>query len=75
VRIKPAVPRVLNEVECIYEGVRGTFIVHLKKEGGRFILKIKIPPNCRARVELPDGLIKETGSGSFVFTFLMEVLI
>jgi alpha-L-rhamnosidase len=68
VRIKPAVPRALNEVACTYESVRGTFMVHWKKEGGMFTLEITIPPNCRARVELPDGLIKETGGGAFVFT-------
>jgi alpha-L-rhamnosidase len=66
--IKPVVPHSLNEVECTYENVRGTFRVHWKKDSGKFTLKIKIPPNCRARVELPNGTKQETGSGEFVFT-------
>jgi alpha-L-rhamnosidase len=66
--VKPCVPALLNEVECVYESVRGTYRVYWKKEGGRFTLELTVPPNCRARVQLPDGVIKETGNGKFSFS-------
>ena len=54
-----------------YHSIRGTIAVDWKIEGGRFILHVSIPGNTTASIVLPDGSVKQVGSGKHEFTAQM----
>jgi alpha-L-rhamnosidase len=56
----------LSWVEASYASVRGTVSVRWEHRGGRFMLKVTVPPNTTATVFMPsgDGDVAEGGGGA-----------
>ena len=67
VYIKPVVPEKMTSVNCSLDTPRGLFKVNWEKVNGEFKLSVKIPANCSATVEMPNGDKTEIGSGEYEF--------
>lgn len=67
IRMRPAFPEGLSEVEASYRSPYGLIVSHWKKEGGRLIWDITVPGNASAEVYLPGQLPQIVGSGSYHF--------
>ncbi len=57
----------LDWVRASYEHPRGKIASAWKREGGKILLDVTIPPNTTAAVHLPNGEVNEVGSGSYHF--------
>ena len=57
----------LDWVRASYEHPRGRIVSAWKREGGKLIFDITIPANTTAAVHLPNGEVKEVGSGTHHF--------
>ena len=67
--IAPKLVGDLKFVEASYTTLYGDITSHWKVEGETFTINISIPPNCSAKVYLPDEEVhKKIGSGSYTFT-------
>ena len=67
VYIKPVAPEKMTSVNCSLDTPRGLFKVNWEKVNGEFKLSVKIPANCSATVEMPNGDKTEIGSGEYEF--------
>ncbi len=66
--IKPTAPSKITNVDCVLETIRGIFKVNwVRDDKGVMKLKVSIPANCEAIVEMPDGKRYEVGSGDYEF--------
>jgi alpha-L-rhamnosidase len=63
--ICPEPDETLTRARCSYRSVYGEIVSDWKKEDGKFILKVKIPPNTTALIILPGGERQEVGSGEY----------
>ncbi len=57
----------LDWVRASYEHPRGKIASAWKREGGELIFDVTIPANTTAAVHLPNGEVKEVGSGNHHF--------
>lgn len=67
VYIKPMAPEKMTWANCTLDTPRGIFEVNWEKVNGEFKLHVKIPANCSATVEMPNGEKTEIGSGEYEF--------
>ncbi len=66
--IKPIAPSKITNVDCVLETVRGIFKVNWVRDDNAVMkLKVSIPANCEAIIEMPDGKRYEVGSGDYEF--------
>ena len=65
----------LREMECIYDSVSGKYYVSTKiGEDGTMTVKVEVPFNCEARVELPgypEGALT-LSAGSYEYSYVPE---
>ena len=64
IMIKPAVVSGLEWVECSYQSPFGKIISNWRKQAGKLVMDVTIPPNTTARVFIPTkdiGSITESG--------------
>ena len=52
ITIRPFLPRGVNALNCGYESVRGRIEVHVERNGAHLELKVSVPPNTSAVVNL-----------------------
>lgn len=62
----------LDHVDCAYETPYGKVVSRWKKSLMQLDWEIEIPCNTRAEVCLPDGTVKELGSGKYTFKIPLE---
>lgn len=63
----------LKFVKASYTSLYGDISSHWKVEDGTFTIDISIPPNCSAKVFLPNGKgYKEIGSGNYNYNIDLE---
>lgn len=63
----------LKFVEASYTTLYGDISSHWIVEDGTFTISISIPPNCSAKVFLPNGeAYKEIGSGNYTYTIDLQ---
>jgi alpha-L-rhamnosidase len=58
----------MDSVNASYETLYGKVISYWKKNSGQLEWYIKIPANTSADIYLPDGQIKQVGSGNWFFS-------
>jgi len=58
----------LTWAKATYDSIRGRIISHWSIEGGRFTLRVTVPPNTTATVVMPKGEKHEIGSGEYTFS-------
>jgi alpha-L-rhamnosidase len=56
-------PPLLTHASARLDTMHGRSESAWRIEGARFVLEARVPPNCRATVELPDGSAREVGAG------------
>lgn len=57
----------LTSAKASVESVYGTVGSGWEIVGGKFVLKIEVPPNTTATVKMPGGKVEEVGSGKWEF--------
>jgi alpha-L-rhamnosidase len=67
IRMKPVFPDGLDFAEASYLTPYGRVSSSWRKKDGGIIWDVVVPPNVRAEVDLPDGKMKEIGSGAYHF--------
>ena len=80
VRIQPRPPRAedfpdglpIRYAAAALDSVHGRYEVDWEINGGRFVLRVCIPPNCSARVVLPDGATHELVGGRHQFAVVVD---
>src|SRR5262249_16720389 len=73
VRIQPRPPRVeddlpLRYASATFDSMHGRYEVSWRISHGRFTLHVRIPPNCSAKVMLPNDEAHEIVAGRHEFT-------
>ncbi len=82
VRIRPRPPRAedfpdglpIRYASAVLESMHGRYEVSWQIEGARFVLKARIPPNCSAKVILPNDESHEVVAGRHEFRIPLGVL-
>lgn len=69
VELSPEFPGSLDWVEAEFDSAAGRYSSSWKRENGRVVWQFTIPPNCRAKVKMPDGSRKEHRSGTYQLCF------
>lgn len=54
--IRPQVPKDLQSVNTTYNSVNGSVVSNWRQENGKIRFEIEVPPNCSARIVLPNGI-------------------
>jgi alpha-L-rhamnosidase len=75
-RIQPRPPRIedfpdgvpIRYVRAALDSVHGRYEVAWEIANGRFTLNVRVPPNCSAKVILPDGATHDVVAGRHTFT-------
>ncbi|HEY4287585.1 MAG TPA: family 78 glycoside hydrolase catalytic domain [Puia sp.] len=67
IRMKPVFPAGLNFAEASYGTPYGRVSSSWRKKDGGIIWDVVVPANVRAQVYLPDGKMREIGSGTYHF--------
>lgn len=57
----------IDDINASYKSIYGTIVSRWKKETGMLKWHIEIPANTTASVYMPDGTVKEIGSGKYDF--------
>jgi alpha-L-rhamnosidase len=81
-RIQPRPPRAedfpnglpIRYASATLDSVHGRYEVSWEITGGRFVLHVRIPANCSAKVILPDGATHEVVAGRHQFAVAVDVL-
>jgi len=81
-RIQPRPPRAedfpsglpIRYASANLDSVHGRYEVSWEVTGGRFVLHVRIPPNCSAKVILPDGATHEVVAGRHQFSVAVDAL-
>ncbi len=81
-RIQPRPPRAedfpngipIRFASAALDSVHGRFEVNWEITGGRFVLRVLIPPNCSAKVILPDGESHEVVAGRHQFSVVLDAV-
>jgi alpha-L-rhamnosidase len=66
-RVAPCPDASLTHAEIVFHSVHGGIEVAWKRVDGRFHLRVAVPCNTTAQVEMPDGTRREVGSGEYAF--------
>ena len=82
VRIQPRPPRVedfpdgapIRHVAAALDSVHGRYEVVWEIKDARFVLNVRIPPNCSAKVIMPNGDVHEVVAGRHEFKIPMGAL-
>ncbi|HMI62802.1 MAG TPA: family 78 glycoside hydrolase catalytic domain [Puia sp.] len=67
IRMKPVFPAGLDFAEASYQTPYGRVSSSWRRKGGAIIWDVVVPANVRAQVYLPDGKVREIGSGAYHF--------
>jgi alpha-L-rhamnosidase len=67
IRMKPAFTAGLNFADASYLTPYGQVSSSWRKKDGKVIWDVTVPANVRAEIFLPDGDVKEVGSGTYHF--------
>lgn len=67
IRIRPEPDALLTYAKGHYKSIYGKIETEWEKKDGRFNLKVTIPCNTEAVIELPDGETFQRGSGKYEF--------
>ena len=54
----------MDDIKASYKSVYGDIVSRWRKDGGKLYWHVEIPANTTAEVHLPDGTVKNIGSGS-----------
>jgi alpha-L-rhamnosidase len=81
-RIQPRPPRAedfpnglpIRYASATLDSMHGRYEVNWQISGGRFVLRIRIPPNCSAKVILPDGETHDVVAGRHQFTVTLDAV-
>lgn len=65
IRIAPAIDPKLTWAKTSFESIRGPIRTEWRKADGKITLTVEVPPNTVAEVRLPNGDVKNVGSGSY----------
>ena len=65
--IAPRIDPRLTYATTTFESVRGPVRTAWRKQGGKLILSVEVPPNATAEIRVPNGGVKTVGSGSYRF--------
>ena len=65
--IQPQVIDALEHISTSYLSVYGRVKSGWRKEGGKTVFEITVPPNCSATLKLPEGTETELGAGEYHF--------
>ncbi len=57
----------LSWAKTSFESIRGTVRTQWWRAGSKSALSVEVPPNAVAEIHLPDGSVKNVGSGSYRF--------
>lgn len=63
----------MDDIKASYRSIYGNIVSRWQKKNGKLAWHIEIPANTTAEVHLPDGTVKNIGSGSYDFTATMPV--
>ena len=63
----------MDDIKASYKSVYGDIVSRWRKDGGKLYWHVEIPANTTAEVHLPDGTVKNIGSGSYDFTVTLPV--
>jgi alpha-L-rhamnosidase len=66
--MRPSFPEGLDNVQATYRTPYGLVKSAWKRTAGVLNWDISVPPNTRARVQLPSGQVEEVGSGRYHYT-------
>ena len=58
----------MDDIKATYKSIYGDIVSRWRKDAGKLYWHIEIPANTTAEVHLPDGTVKNIGSGSYDFT-------
>jgi alpha-L-rhamnosidase len=72
VLVKPVLGGNITHAFTSHESMFGKISVRWKLDGSKFDLEVIVPANVTATVELPDGVIDRVGSGTHLFTAIVE---
>jgi alpha-L-rhamnosidase len=62
----------IRGVKATYPSLYGTVVSEWKREGKFVVWQVTIPANTTATVYMPDGKVKEIGSGSYSFKIKIQ---
>ncbi|RYG48439.1 alpha-L-rhamnosidase, partial [bacterium] len=63
IRIAPKIDPNLTWAKTSFESIRGPVRTEWRKTSGKLALSVEVPPNAVAEVHLPNGEVKQVGSG------------
>ena len=63
----------MDDIKASYKSIYGNIVSRWRKDGGKLYWHVEIPANTTAEVHLPDGTVKNIGSGSYDFTATLPV--
>ena len=58
----------IDNIDASYESIYGRIVSRWRKEHGQLLWHIELPPNTTATAVLPDGTMRQLGSGSHDLT-------
>lgn len=64
----------INDIDASYKSIYGKIVSRWYKKSGKLIWHVEIPANTTADLYMPDGTVKNVGSGSYDFTETMPML-
>ena len=65
--VAPKIDPKLTWARTSFESVRGPVRTEWRREGGKVVLNVEVPPNAVAEVHVPGGGTKVVGSGAYRF--------
>lgn len=63
----------IDDINASYKSIYGTIVSRWTKKNGMLNWHVEIPANTTATLYMPDGSVKETGSGAYDFKVRMPV--
>ena len=63
----------MDDIKASYKSIYGDIVSRWHKDGGKLYWHVEIPANTTAEVHLPDGTVKNIGSGSYDFTVTLPI--
>ena len=63
----------IDDINTSFKSVYGNIVSRWKKENGRLLWDVEIPANTTATLHMPDGSVKEIGSGKYSFNKKLPV--
>lgn len=63
----------INDINASYKSIYGMIVSRWSKKAGKLTWHVEIPANTTAELHMPDGSVKNIGSGAYDFTETMPV--